>query len=61
MTHRGLFGVQEPERAARTGPGSRGATGEEPLQEHRVDCLRSRTQEVPEPRSVLESYFKICN
>jgi hypothetical protein len=46
--------VQEPERAAGTGSGARGAARKEPVQEHRVDRLRSRAQEVPEPRSVCQ-------
>lgn len=47
-----LFTVQEPKRAAGAGPGTRSEAGEESLQEHRVDRVRSRAQKVPEPRSV---------
>jgi hypothetical protein len=45
--------VQEPKRATGAGPGTRGEARKESLQEHRVDCVRSRAQKVPEPRSVI--------
>ncbi|PSN57484.1 hypothetical protein C0J52_08032 [Blattella germanica] len=41
---------EEPERTPRAGPRPRSEAGEKPLQEHRVDCIRGSTQEVPQSR-----------